>query len=211
MDPPKIRCPSLKDKWAEPGKLTARVTWDTPEGVDTADGILTESVSPPPPFWSWLASDSSQGESLPGIKADLISFSVVLKGKPSKSNFPEGLHKLSYTVFDRAGNKGSCRFTVRVRGELLIHVWEMVKCQRSNVFKRVCRESTFYYKTFGASIRQRIDAKNAHILFSIQPTLCVKRFKTAQLTKVLHTIDKRHINKHSIFTWCDLHTDVRKK
>lgn len=44
VDPPKIKCPDLKDKWAEPGKLTARVTWDTPEGVDTADGILTESV-----------------------------------------------------------------------------------------------------------------------------------------------------------------------
>jgi len=43
--------------------------------------------------------------------------SVILKGKPSKSDFPEGLHKMSYTVFDRAGNKGSCRFTVRVRGE----------------------------------------------------------------------------------------------
>ena len=26
---------------------------------------------------------------------------------------------MSYTVFDRAGNKGSCRFTVRVRGEFL--------------------------------------------------------------------------------------------
>lgn len=48
MDPPKIKCPHVKDKWAEPGKLTARVTWDTPEGVDTADGILTESVPPPP-------------------------------------------------------------------------------------------------------------------------------------------------------------------
>lgn len=42
MDLPKIKCPNVKDKWAEPGKLTARVTWDTPEGVDTADGILTE-------------------------------------------------------------------------------------------------------------------------------------------------------------------------
>ncbi|KAI3356348.1 hypothetical protein L3Q82_017572 [Scortum barcoo] len=82
IEPPKIKCPNLKDKWAEPGKLTARVTWDTPEGVDTADGILTD---------------------------------VILKGKPSKSDFPEGLHKMSYTVFDRAGNKGSCRFTVRVR------------------------------------------------------------------------------------------------
>ncbi|XP_071775868.1 sushi repeat-containing protein SRPX isoform X1 [Centroberyx gerrardi] len=82
MDAPVIKCPNLKDKWAEPGKLTARVTWDTPEGVDTADGILTD---------------------------------VILKGKPSKSDFPEGLHKMSYTVFDRAGNKGSCRFSVRVR------------------------------------------------------------------------------------------------
>lgn len=45
IDPPKIKCPNVKDKWAEPGKLTARVTWDTPEGVDTADGILTESVA----------------------------------------------------------------------------------------------------------------------------------------------------------------------
>ncbi|XP_054888272.1 sushi repeat-containing protein SRPX isoform X1 [Poeciliopsis prolifica] len=82
IDPPKIKCPNVKDKWAEPGKLTARVTWDTPEGVDTADGILTD---------------------------------VTLKGKPSKSNFPEGLHKMSYSVFDRAGNKGSCHFTIRVR------------------------------------------------------------------------------------------------
>lgn len=48
MEPPRIKCPHVKDKWAEPGKLTARVTWDTPEGVDTADGILTESVPPPP-------------------------------------------------------------------------------------------------------------------------------------------------------------------
>lgn len=48
LEPPKIKCPNVKDKWAEPGKLTARVTWDTPEGVDTADGILTESVSTNP-------------------------------------------------------------------------------------------------------------------------------------------------------------------
>ncbi|XP_033965883.1 sushi repeat-containing protein SRPX [Pseudochaenichthys georgianus] len=82
MDSPKIKCPTVKDKWAEPGKLTARVSWDTPEGVDTADGILTD---------------------------------VILKGKAPKSDFPEGLHKMSYTVFDRAENKGSCRFTVRVR------------------------------------------------------------------------------------------------
>ncbi|XP_035629537.1 sushi-repeat-containing protein SRPX-like isoform X6 [Oncorhynchus keta] len=81
VDAPVIKCPNLKDKTAEPGKLTARVTWDTPEGKDTADGILTD---------------------------------VILKGKPP-GHFPEGLHKMSYTVYDRAGNKGSCRFSVRVR------------------------------------------------------------------------------------------------
>ena len=53
------------------------------------------------------------------IKAEPVYCSVILKGKAPKSDFPEGLHKMSYTVFDRAGNKGSCRFTVRVRGELL--------------------------------------------------------------------------------------------
>lgn len=31
---------------------------------------------------------------------------------------------MSYTVFDRAGNKGSCRFTVRVRGEILKKVFD---------------------------------------------------------------------------------------
>ncbi|XP_067113029.1 sushi repeat-containing protein SRPX [Osmerus mordax] len=82
VDAPVIKCPTLKDKWAEPGKLTARVTWDTPEGKDTADGILTD---------------------------------VELKGKPPSTHFPEGLHKMSYAVYDRAGNKASCRFSVRVR------------------------------------------------------------------------------------------------
>lgn len=53
------------------------------------------------------------------IKSEPVFCSVTLKGKPSKSDFPEGLHKLSYTVFDRAGNKATCRFTVRVRGEPL--------------------------------------------------------------------------------------------
>lgn len=44
VDPPVIKCPNVKEKTAEPGKLTAKVTWDTPEGKDAADGILTESV-----------------------------------------------------------------------------------------------------------------------------------------------------------------------
>lgn len=45
LDPPVIKCPNVKEKTAEPGKVTAKVTWDTPEGKDTADGILTELVS----------------------------------------------------------------------------------------------------------------------------------------------------------------------
>uniref|UniRef100_A0A8C7I3Z2 Sushi-repeat containing protein X-linked n=1 Tax=Oncorhynchus kisutch TaxID=8019 RepID=A0A8C7I3Z2_ONCKI len=81
VDIPVVKCPNLKEKTAEPSRLTVRMTWDTPEGKDTADGILTD---------------------------------VILKGKPP-GHFPEGLHKMSYTVYDRAGNKGSCRFSVRVR------------------------------------------------------------------------------------------------
>eukprot|EP00062_Callorhinchus_milii_P001840 gi/632937423/ref/XP_007899597.1/ PREDICTED: sushi repeat-containing protein SRPX [Callorhinchus milii] len=82
LEPPKIKCPHFKEKTAEPEKLTVRVTWDTPEGTDTADGILTN---------------------------------VILKGPPSGSEFPEGEHRIQYTVFDGAGNKASCKFTVKVR------------------------------------------------------------------------------------------------
>lgn len=42
MEPPRIKCPSVKERIAEPNKLTVRVSWETPEGRDTADGILTE-------------------------------------------------------------------------------------------------------------------------------------------------------------------------
>lgn len=42
MEPPRIKCPSVKERVAEPNKLTVRVSWETPEGRDTADGILTE-------------------------------------------------------------------------------------------------------------------------------------------------------------------------
>ncbi|XP_039601013.1 sushi repeat-containing protein SRPX isoform X1 [Polypterus senegalus] len=82
VEPPTIQCPSVKDKTADPEKLTVRVYWDTPEGRDTADGVLTD---------------------------------VVLKGLPPGSYFPEGDHKIQYTVFDRAGNKATCKFSVRVR------------------------------------------------------------------------------------------------
>uniref|UniRef100_A0A8C6VDV1 Sushi repeat-containing protein SRPX n=1 Tax=Naja naja TaxID=35670 RepID=A0A8C6VDV1_NAJNA len=83
MEPPRIQCPSVKEKIAEPNKLTSRVFWDTPEGRDTADGILTD---------------------------------VVLKGLPPGSYFSEGDHKIQYTVYDRAGNKRTCKFLVKVRG-----------------------------------------------------------------------------------------------
>ncbi|XP_026999442.2 sushi repeat-containing protein SRPX [Tachysurus fulvidraco] len=82
LDPPVIKCPNVKEKTAEPGKVTAKVTWDTPEGVDTADGILTD---------------------------------VILKGKPPGTYFTEGNHKQSYTVMDRAGNKATCKFNIRVK------------------------------------------------------------------------------------------------
>ncbi|XP_068011174.1 sushi repeat-containing protein SRPX isoform X1 [Melanerpes formicivorus] len=81
-EPPRIQCPSVKEKAAEPNKLTAKVFWDTPEGRDTADGILTD---------------------------------VILKGLPPGSHFPEGDHRIQYTVYDRAENKGTCKFLVKVR------------------------------------------------------------------------------------------------
>uniref|UniRef100_A0A673VGP4 Sushi repeat containing protein X-linked n=1 Tax=Suricata suricatta TaxID=37032 RepID=A0A673VGP4_SURSU len=82
IEPPRIKCPSVKERIAEPNKLTVRVSWETPEGRDTADGILTD---------------------------------VILKGLPPGSNFPEGDHKIQYTVYDRAENKGVCKFRVKVR------------------------------------------------------------------------------------------------
>ncbi|XP_037116945.1 sushi repeat-containing protein SRPX2 [Syngnathus acus] len=39
-EPPKIRCPRSRISVAEPGKLTARVTWDAPVATDTADKTL---------------------------------------------------------------------------------------------------------------------------------------------------------------------------
>ncbi|XP_056141628.1 sushi repeat-containing protein SRPX2 isoform X2 [Lampris incognitus] len=39
-EPPKIKCPPSRFKIAEPGKLTARVSWDPPVATDTADKTL---------------------------------------------------------------------------------------------------------------------------------------------------------------------------
>ncbi|XP_061786594.1 sushi repeat-containing protein SRPX2 isoform X1 [Nerophis lumbriciformis] len=39
-EPPKIKCPRSRIKFADPGKLTARVSWDAPLATDTADKVL---------------------------------------------------------------------------------------------------------------------------------------------------------------------------
>ncbi|XP_038145488.1 sushi repeat-containing protein SRPX2 [Cyprinodon tularosa] len=39
-DPPKIKCPPSRLKVADPGKLTAKVSWDPPVATDTADKFL---------------------------------------------------------------------------------------------------------------------------------------------------------------------------
>ncbi|KAG9329391.1 hypothetical protein JZ751_025482 [Albula glossodonta] len=41
-DPPKIKCPLSRVRVAEPGKLTARVSWDPPVVKDTADATPTD-------------------------------------------------------------------------------------------------------------------------------------------------------------------------
>lgn len=143
MDPPKIKCPHLKDKWAEPGKLTARVTWDTPEGVDTADGILTESVSPPPPFEadSLLIPPqlptSEQGNHCQRLK-QILSLSVLFsKGNLQNQTSQRGCISCptqcstERETKDPAASLSGCEVSFRYVSE------------RSNVFKRVCREFTF--------------------------------------------------------------------
>lgn len=39
-DPPKLKCPLSRVKEAEPGKLTAMVSWERPTATDTADRSL---------------------------------------------------------------------------------------------------------------------------------------------------------------------------
>ncbi|CAK6964693.1 sushi repeat-containing protein SRPX2 [Scomber scombrus] len=48
-DPPKIRCPLSRLKIAEPGKLTASVSWDPPTASDTADKSLDVILVGPEP------------------------------------------------------------------------------------------------------------------------------------------------------------------
>uniref|UniRef100_G3PZ74 Sushi repeat-containing protein SRPX2 n=1 Tax=Gasterosteus aculeatus TaxID=69293 RepID=G3PZ74_GASAC len=43
-DPPKIKCPPSRLKAAEPGKLTATVTWNPPTATDTADKSLNSVI-----------------------------------------------------------------------------------------------------------------------------------------------------------------------
>ncbi|XP_043913452.1 sushi repeat-containing protein SRPX2 isoform X2 [Protopterus annectens] len=44
MEPPKIKCPPSRQKFAETDKLTARVYWDKPIVRDTADGIIRNAI-----------------------------------------------------------------------------------------------------------------------------------------------------------------------
>uniref|UniRef100_A0A8C6NI04 Sushi repeat-containing protein SRPX2 n=1 Tax=Nothobranchius furzeri TaxID=105023 RepID=A0A8C6NI04_NOTFU len=48
-DPPKIKCPPSRLRFAEPGKLTATVIWDHPKATDTADkhlNVILEGQEP---------------------------------------------------------------------------------------------------------------------------------------------------------------------
>lgn len=49
MDPPKIKCPPSRLKFAGPGKLTATVTWDRPVASDAADKSLEVTLVGPEP------------------------------------------------------------------------------------------------------------------------------------------------------------------
>lgn len=49
MDPPKIKCPHSRLKFAEPGKLTAKVSWDRPVASDAADKSLEVTLVGPEP------------------------------------------------------------------------------------------------------------------------------------------------------------------
>lgn len=73
-------------------------------------------------FWRYAAwyvfNYSSCGPITSHITINIfVLYSVILKGKPPGTHFTEGNHKQSYTVFDRAGNKATCKFNIRVKGE----------------------------------------------------------------------------------------------
>ncbi|KAJ7401086.1 Sushi repeat-containing protein SRPX2 [Pitangus sulphuratus] len=57
----------------------------------------------------------STGFACLGWDSSVEEASVILKGLPPGSHFPEGDHKIQYTVYDRAENKGTCKFLVKVR------------------------------------------------------------------------------------------------
>ncbi|PIN99450.1 hypothetical protein AB205_0215170, partial [Aquarana catesbeiana] len=82
VDPPKIQCPPSRTKVAEPGKLTAMVSWGSPLVKDTADGAITR---------------------------------VLRRGPEPGSEFPEGEHIIRYTAYDRAYNRASCKFVIKVQ------------------------------------------------------------------------------------------------
>ncbi|XP_078544581.1 sushi repeat-containing protein SRPX2 isoform X2 [Lissotriton helveticus] len=82
IEPPKLQCPSSREKVADPDKLTALVYWDEPVAKDSADGTIRR---------------------------------VMLRGPDPGSELKEGEHLIRYIAHDRAQNRGSCKFIVRVQ------------------------------------------------------------------------------------------------
>lgn len=93
---------------------------------------------------------------------------------------------MSYTVFDRAGNKGSCRFTVRVRGEPL---------KAEDTILIVCLEQGFWSHTFSGGYLQEVSKDYRNIYLIGRLTLCnaifagmrVKRVRSRQNRCTVHT------------------------
>lgn len=128
IDPPKIRCPHSREKMAEPEKLTARVSWNPPLVKDSADGTITRWVTDTPYTsqqilqalvlrlqW-WCTPDPDPNDVFPQWFFYSVPCRVTLRGPEPGSHFPEGEHVIRYTAYDRAYNRASCKFIVKVQG-----------------------------------------------------------------------------------------------
>ncbi|EMP31636.1 Sushi repeat-containing protein SRPX, partial [Chelonia mydas] len=66
-----------------------------------------------------LCTNKISSEDIANVSQLLLLFlgisGVILKGPSPGSHFSEGDHKIQYTVYDRAENKGTCKFLVKVR------------------------------------------------------------------------------------------------
>lgn len=108
-DPPRLKCPVSRAKVAEPGKLTATVSWDRPVATDTADGSLqyvfiSVAITNDPKPFTYEQEDFS-----------FIS-RILRNGPESGAEFSEGEHVIRFKVYDQARNMATCKFIVRVEG-----------------------------------------------------------------------------------------------